>query len=240
MLFDLRGRRRRGIQAIYLTLAILMGGGLVLFGIGGDVQGGLFDAFSNREGDAAQQIQQRVDQAEEQTRANPRDANAWGRLAEARYQLAGQTEGYVQETGAFTGDARRQLELASRAWDRHLELAGDDASPELAATMRNALIQLGAAEKAVQAQEIVLEDLDEPGHGDYAQLAVYAYQAGQTRKGDLAAERAKELAPEGQRENVEQSIEQAKMQAIAGQAGGAGAGEPGGAGEVQPEPQPGG
>jgi hypothetical protein len=30
------------------------------------------------------------------------------------------------------------------------------------------------------------------------------------------------------------------MQAITGQAGGAGAGEPGGAGEVQPEPQPGG
>ena len=46
MLFDLRGRgRRRTIQAIYLSLAILMGGGLVLFGIGGEVQGGLFDAF---------------------------------------------------------------------------------------------------------------------------------------------------------------------------------------------------
>ena len=46
MLFDLRGRRRRAVQATYLTLAVLMGGGLVLFGIGGDVSGGLFDAFS--------------------------------------------------------------------------------------------------------------------------------------------------------------------------------------------------
>ena len=45
MLFDLRGRgRRRTVQAIYLTLAVLMGGGLVLFGIGGSVSGGLFDA----------------------------------------------------------------------------------------------------------------------------------------------------------------------------------------------------
>ena len=33
MLFDLRGRgRRRTIQVIYLGLAVLMGGGLVLFG----------------------------------------------------------------------------------------------------------------------------------------------------------------------------------------------------------------
>src|SRR5256886_6259674 len=48
MLFDLRGRgRRRTIQAIYVTLAILMGGGLVFFGIGGNTSGGLFDAFKS-------------------------------------------------------------------------------------------------------------------------------------------------------------------------------------------------
>src|SRR5215217_1581794 len=47
MLFDLRGRgRRRTVQVIYLSLAILMGGGLVLFGIGGATSGGLFDAIS--------------------------------------------------------------------------------------------------------------------------------------------------------------------------------------------------
>ncbi len=47
MLFDLRGRgRRRTVQVIYLGLAVLMGGGLVLFGIGGATPGGLFDAVS--------------------------------------------------------------------------------------------------------------------------------------------------------------------------------------------------
>ena len=46
MLFDLRGRgRRRTVQVIYATLAILLGGGLVLFGIGGGTNGGLFDAI---------------------------------------------------------------------------------------------------------------------------------------------------------------------------------------------------
>jgi hypothetical protein len=47
MLFDLRGRgRRRTVQVIYLSLAILMGGGLVLFGIGGATSGGLVDAIT--------------------------------------------------------------------------------------------------------------------------------------------------------------------------------------------------
>ena len=51
MLFDLRGRgRRRTVQVIYLSLAILMGGGLVLFGIGGATSGGLFDAIGGSGG----------------------------------------------------------------------------------------------------------------------------------------------------------------------------------------------
>ena len=46
MLFDLRGRgRRRTIQVIYASLALLMGGGLIFFGIGGATSGGLFDAL---------------------------------------------------------------------------------------------------------------------------------------------------------------------------------------------------
>jgi len=124
MLFDLRGRRRRGIQAVYLALALLLGGGLVLFGIGGDVQGGLFDAFRENQGNASELVQERVDNAEERTRRNPRDANAYAELAEARYQLAGQSEGFdpnaADASQSFQGEAREQLVLAERAWDRHL------------------------------------------------------------------------------------------------------------------------
>src|SRR5437764_659363 len=50
MLFDLQGKRRRMVQATYLILAILMGGGLVLFGVGsGDISGGLFDAITGKD-----------------------------------------------------------------------------------------------------------------------------------------------------------------------------------------------
>jgi hypothetical protein len=232
MLFDLRGRRRRGIQAVYLTLAILMGGGLVLFGIGGDVQGGLVDAFQQDGGDATKQIEKRVESAERQTQRNPRDARAWGTLAEARYQLAGQSEGFNQNaqdpTQAFTGKAREQLVAAERAWDRHVQTSDGKPNADLAGTMQIAFGALGKPEKAVTAQEAILESRgDSAGFGDYARLAEFAYNAGQTRKGDLAAERATELAkdqPKDRRDALKESLAQAK--AGAAQGGAAGGAQP--------------
>ena len=222
MLFDLRGRgRRRTVQVIYVTLALLMGGGLVLFGIGGDVQGGLFDAFSQNQGDAVEQLEKRRDNALARTKTNAQDPRAWAVLAEAEYQLAGQSKGYVEETGEFTGESREHLTAAKNAWDRHLAIAGDKPNTQLAATMRNALTALGDAPAAVRAQEIVIDGLPKPGFGDYAQLAALAYGAGQTRKGDLAADRATELAPKAQRADLKQSLEQAKTQGASAATGGA-------------------
>jgi hypothetical protein len=245
MLFDLRGRRRRGIQAIYLLLAILMGGGLVLFGIGGDVQGGLVDAFQQNGGNATEQIEKRVDDAEAAARRNPRDARAWAVLAESRYQLAGQSEGFNQQTGEFAGKSREQLVQAERAWDRHLQVAGDKPSADLAGTMQIAFQALGKPDKAVRAQEIVLESRgDAAGFGDYARLAQLAYDAAQTRKGDLAAERAKELAkdqPKDRRDALAQSLDAAKAEAAgAGSGGQAAPGAPGATPGATPPPAGGG
>jgi hypothetical protein len=231
MLFDLRGRgRRRTVQVIYVGLAILMGGGLVLFGIGSSTNGGLFDAFSSNNGSANGQIQKRVDKAQESVKLRPNDARAWGELATSEYQLAGQSKGYDQTNGTFTGDARSHLVNAQRAWERHLKLAGSKADPALAATMRNALTALGNAGEAVRAQEIVIDGLPSPGFGDYAQLAQLAYLAGQNRKGDLAANRAKELAPKDQKKDIETQLQAVKAQAAQQAAGATGgtAAAPGG------------
>jgi len=210
MLFDLRGRRRNAVKVIYLGLAVLLGGGLVLFGIGGDVQGGLFDAFRDNTS-ASKQFEERRDKAAERTEVEPRNAAAWAELASAEYQLAGQTEGFNPNTGEFTGDARKRAEAAKAARERHLALAGDKPNADVAGTMKNALVQLGDLAGAVRAQEIVLEARgDDAGFGDFAQLAQLAYQAGQTRKGDLAADRAVELAPKDQRDDLKAALEQAK------------------------------
>jgi hypothetical protein len=230
MLFDLRGgRRRRLVQAVYLTLAVLLGGGLVLFGIGGDVQGGLVDGLTGGgNDDGSDQVQERVETAEEAARRRPRDPQVWAALAEARFQFAGVGENFDAgatgpngETGTFTDQGRGVLREMQQAWRRHLELAGERPNAQTAAIMTNALLQAQDAPGAVRAQEIVIDSRGEQaGFGDFAKLAQLAYLAGQTRKGDLAADRAVEEAPRGRRQEVRQSLEAAKAQAQAQGAGG--------------------
>jgi hypothetical protein len=88
MLFDLRGSgRRTTVKAVYLTLAILMGGGLVLFGIGGDVSGGLVDAITDNGGSTSvgdDRFRDRATEAQRAAQANPQDAAAWAAAARAR------------------------------------------------------------------------------------------------------------------------------------------------------------
>lgn len=216
MLFDLRGRgRRRTVQVIYLGLALLMGGGLVLFGVGGNVNGGLLDAFKGGNGNANKAIEKRVEDVQKAVKARPNDAAAWARLAEAEYQLAGVSDGFKAQTGQFTGDALQKLVESERAWDQHIKLVGDKGRPNAntAAIMRNVFSPSGLNKpaKAVQAQEIVIDSKPKPGFGDYAQLAVLAYNAKQSRKGDLAKAKAIELAPKGQGQAIKQSIEQASQ-----------------------------
>jgi hypothetical protein len=237
MLFDLRGRRRRLIQTIYLGLAILLGGGLVLFGIGGEVSGGLVDAVRGNGGGGDSRIEQQEEQAVERTRANPRDAAAWAALARARYQVAGQGENYDQNTGTFTEDGRARLRSADQAWQRYLELEPEEPDDRVASLMVQAYGPAGLndAENAVTAQEIVAEA--RPSSGAYATLAIFAYQANQTRKGDLARREAIDRAPEDQRDTVREQLDQAKAGGGAPPgAEGAGGGAAGGGEPVPPPP----
>ena len=230
MLFDLRGKgRRRTIQVIYVSLALLMGGGLVLFGIGGDVQGGLFDAFSsNTNDDGSGQLEDQVEKAQERTTASPRDPAAWAALASASVNYASAGDGFDENTGQFTQEGRDRLVEADRAWRKHVELAGDQPDAEVALRMATLAYDPGGLNKpaeAVKAFEISLEADEDPQYGDFLQLSRFAYLAGQTRKADLAGKRAVELAPKAQRAEVKSTIEQFKTSA-AGAAGGTAAPAP--------------
>jgi hypothetical protein len=219
MLFDLRGRgRRRTVQVIYVTLALLLGGGLVLFGIGGDVNGGLFDAFSQDSGSDNDALKDQAKDAEKKVQANRQDAAAWAELARAKFNLAGQTDGFDESTGTFNGESRKVALDATRAWEQHLKLAKNKPNAEVASILTRAYLSLDQPEKAVQTQEIVIDSLPNPGFGDYSALAQYAYLAGQTRKGDLASARAVEDAkeeglPKEQQDQIKASLEQVKQQA---------------------------
>src|SRR5919108_6671231 len=129
MLFDLRGAgRRTTVKGVYLMLALLMGGGLILFGIGGDVSGGLVDAITERGATTdtgTNRYRERVDEAQRKADANPKDAAAWAAVARARYQLAGAGDYFDQQTGQFTDAGKQQLRIATQAWERSVRLAGE-------------------------------------------------------------------------------------------------------------------
>lgn len=210
MLFDLQGKRRRLVQGTYLMLAVLLGGGLVFFGIGGDVSGGLFDAFSDQRsgGGGNSLIKERIDDAEKRLEKNPRDGEALKEIARAQYQVASQDANEV--TGQFSEEGKKDLELAAAAWERYLALEPKEPDDSLAALMIQAYSEVGLnnPEKAAQAAEFVVET--RPSAQAYLQLATYAGRAGQTRKADLAGKKAVELAPRGQKKAVEQAVEAAK------------------------------
>jgi hypothetical protein len=229
MLFDLRGRgRRRTVQAIYLTLAVLMGGGLVFFGIGGNTSGGLLDAFKSNGGSSGSSLfQKRVKSAEKSAQAAPKDPKVWVSLARLRFQEVGAAE-YNQATQSFTDKGKQQLSGVETAWNRYLALdpKKPDASTALLMIQAFGPSALNKPDKAVSAMEIVLGDRP-PSTGLYGQYAQLAYQAGQTRKGDLAAKKAVSLAPKADREQVKAALESAKASASGAVGGGTSGGTSG-------------
>src|SRR5215203_111726 len=89
MLFDLRGKRRRAVQATYLTLAVLMGGGLVLFGIGGSGTGNVFDAFTGGGGDGGDSgLEKRIERQEAKLKTSPNNTAVLAGLVKLNYQSA--------------------------------------------------------------------------------------------------------------------------------------------------------
>jgi len=219
MLFDLQSRNRRtAVKIIYLGLAILMGGGLVLLGVGtGTGGGGLLDIFTGGSSSTSAQISSAERRANREVRLHPQDPRGWADLARARYQTAGLGDNYDQTAnqgaGAFTTQGRVKLRSAATAWQRYLTLEPDHPDPTLARLMANVYDATGIDDpaQAATAMEIVTEA--QPSASAYGALAQYAYLAGQERKGDLAAARAVQLAPAAQRRLVRTQLAAAKGQA---------------------------
>ena len=231
MLFDLRGRRRRAVQATYLTLAVLMGGGLVLFGIGGDVSGGLFDAFSDRSGSgtASDDLQERIDQREERLSANPQNEAILKALIRDYHALAGAQ----LPTGAieYPEEAKDELSQASEYWQRYLEV--EDGEPEASlARVALTLYEQGALnepQEAANAMRIVAEAGND--YELYLGLVSRAAAAGDERTANLAAQKAVDLAPKNLKKKVRKQAKALNQPPQPQPA-------PGSEGEAAPAPQP--
>ena len=211
MLFDLQGKRRRMVQVVYLTLAVLMGGGLVLFGIGGDVSGGLFDAFSDNRssGGGNSLIEDRVDRYEKRVKANPRDETARKELVRNYFQLA--TAQVPDQAVSFPDDAKDELRKAAANWKAYLALEPKRPDTSLARVALQ-IYDPTALNRPKDGMEVarLLAENDESS-ATYLSLVQYATLAGDTRVADLAGQKAIDLAPKSQRSEVKAQVKQLKQ-----------------------------
>jgi tetratricopeptide (TPR) repeat protein len=223
MLFDLRGKRRRTVQITYVGLALLMGVGLVGFGVGSGASGGLADLFGGGGGGstANKTIDKRIDRAEKALRLNPKDQVAMVTLVRSHYALASADTN--QQTGQFGKDGKKELVKASAAWERYVDSNPKKPDASLAGLMVVAYSNIGLndAAKAAGAAEIVADERNEPQA--WIQLVQYATLAGQTRKADLAGQKAIETAPKKQKKAAKQAVQQAKAAGAPKSGGAAGA-----------------
>ncbi len=197
MLFDLRSRgRRTTVRGVYLMLAILMGGGLILFGVGTGVSGGgLLNAFGGSGGGSQkQQVSGAERQAQAAVKANPSSAPDWAKLLEAQWESATST-GFSSTTG-FSSFGKSELHKVTQSWERYAQLtkSPDAGVAIVAAEAYTALANFSGAASAWEASAA-----STPSQRAFECLALSSYAAGDSRKGDLAAAKLLTLLPKGER-----------------------------------------
>jgi hypothetical protein len=192
----------------------------VLLGVGSDATGGLLDAFKGNgggsSGDSA--LEDRIDNQKERLAKNPQNEAVLQNLIRDYYSLAtGQRE---SGTVGFPADARDELRQSAAYWQRYVEATDGEPSAD-AARYALQVYDVGALNQPKQAQEaaaIIARDSNDVA--SYLRLTSYAALAGDTRTADLAAKKAVDLAPKGQRKQVERQAEQLKKPPAEQQAGG--------------------
>jgi tetratricopeptide (TPR) repeat protein len=210
MLFDLKGKRKRLVQVVYLGLAILFGGGLVLFGVGGNVSGGLIDAFKGTGSANSSAFNDLVERAERRAAANPREPEVWLDVLRAQFNLASSPEGSDAETGQLTDRGQQAIIEVAQAWERYLRLKPKKVDPSAASFAALAYGALQDYDKAVDTQALSVKS--RPSANAYFQLADFAYRAGQVGTGDRAAKEAVRRTPSDQRNTVRSLIKDTKKQ----------------------------
>jgi len=187
MLFDVRGKRKHVIRAVYAILALMMGGSLFL--VVGPVNVG--ELIGNGASTNASKVfDEQVERIEGRLVRNPQDAQLLLTLTRARINAGNSKVEVVSETEVPTidADALREYEAALAAWSRYLKQAGDEPSATLAQLVSLTSFRLAESatslrdsveyvDRATKAQEIVAEQ--RPTLNSLSTLAIYQYFNGE-------------------------------------------------------------
>lgn len=216
MLFDLRSRgRRRTVQVIYLGLAVLIGGGLILFGVGtGTGGGGLLNGLTGNGSNSAQSqaVNQATKSALKQVRLAPSSPAAWSGLEQAYWSAAGEGSNYDSATGTYTASGKKLLAKATGAWEHYLTLTKNPSADDAILAAR-AYAQQGLYKPEASAWQYVVQSNPSAVKG-YECLAFAAYAGKETRVGDLAAQKAVQLAPKLQQLQLKNALKASKTQPL--------------------------
>ena len=225
MLFDLRGKRKRVVQVIYVGLALLMGVGLVGLGIGGSANGGILDALGIGGGGGGQSAssinQEQIDKANATLETSPKDQPALLKLSRYEFLAGRDTDNVDSQTGQRTQTEASigHYEKSVDAWQRYLATKPanpDDQVATLAVQAYELTIDPTAPlgdddlSRLVKTAQIVADA--RPSFVTFEQLTGYAYIGGDDKAAAAAAKRATELAAsDAQRKEIKQVVKQAKQ-----------------------------
>ncbi len=221
MLFDLQASgRRRVVKVVYVFLALLIGGGLVLFGVGGSGFG-LLNADQNSGGGSASGGSYQAQALSLEKKAlDPKPktsqsaiAASWAEAAKLRFQAG--AAGANPQTGAYSPDAVKEFKLADQDWQQYLKTVPGQPDPILANQMTTVYGTGGLNQPtdAVKAWQIVAAS--QPTGPIFFQLAVAAFLANDNKLGERAAAKSLSLTPRSQRATYEAGFKAAKAQAKA-------------------------
>ncbi len=212
MLFDLRGRgRRRTVKVIYGGLALLIGAGLVFFGVGAGVGGGgLLNSLSGNEGSSSASFSAQIDKYKKLTQKQPNNVYAWEQLTLAQLHEAGGEAYFANQR--LTAKGHELFGQTAQSWNSYIALKPSKPNSQLALQMERVFGEEGLNEPAevVKVLQIVIptksESTPQYKASLYAALAEYAYKANNTRIGDLASAKAVALAPAAQRTQLKKQL----------------------------------
>ena len=187
------------MRVVYGGLAILF----VLAFVGAGVGTGFGSSFNIGElfngGGSSKTFTAEVQKAEKRVKREPSSAAAQAALTEAILHQSSESEYSNQNTGGFTGKGQKLIAKAQRSWEEYLRLEPKSPSSSLAKRMAAVLGEEGISQPKAEVAALQIVIAAEPPSAHlYAALAQYAYQAGNTRQGDLAAEKALALAPKSE------------------------------------------
>lgn len=202
MVFDIRGRRRHVVKAVYAILAILMAASLFLV-TGVFNPNTLFGSGSGGES-AAQTFEKQAEAIEVKLVKAPEEESLMANLTRARINAANARIRSAQENESQSEveEAKHQLALASEAWSNYLG-AVEEPSAGLAIQVAPALFQLAEissssaaalenVKAASEAEQIVVKKRNDLN--SWSTLPQYALFAQEYKLAEEAKEEVAKLA----------------------------------------------